>query len=221
MRNLTQTIESLIFSSGKSIDKKEIVKGLGIKKSELDKALEELKEKYSGSSGIQLLDFNEKLQFSSNPTYGDLIADILVKIRERELSKVLLEVLAIVAYKQPVTRLEIEELRGLNSEYALQMLQKVNLIEVVGRKDAIGRPSLYATTDEFLIKFELNSLDALPSYEEVLEHLKVYDENSEVSLFRQVDVEGIIGVDENMEEEIPDFLKGEHIEEIVAEDDEN
>ena len=221
MRNLTQTIESLIFSSGKSIDKKEIVKGLGIKKSELDKALEELKEKYSGSSGIQLLDFNEKLQFSSNPTYGDLIADILVKIRERELSKVLLEVLAIVAYKQPVTRLEIEELRGLNSEYALQMLQKVNLIEVVGRKDAIGRPSLYATTDEFLIKFELNSLDALPSYEEVLEHLKVYDENSEVSLFRQVDVEGIIGVDENMEEEIPDFLKGEHIEEIVAENDEN
>lgn len=221
MRNLTQTIESLIFSSGKSIDKKEITKGLGIKKSELDKALEELKEKYSGSSGIQLLDFNDKVQFSSNPNYGDLIADILVKIRERELSKVLLEVLAIVAYKQPVTRLEIEELRGLNSEYALQMLQKVNLIEVVGRKDAIGRPSLYATTDEFLIKFGLNSLDALPSYEEVLEHLKVYDENSEVSLFRQVDVEGIIGVDENMEEEIPDFLKGEHIEEIVAEDDEN
>lgn len=221
MRNLTQTIESLIFSSGKSIDKKEITKGLGIKKSELDKALEELKEKYSGSSGIHLLDFNDKVQFSSNPNYGDLIADILVKIRERELSKVLLEVLAIVAYKQPVTRLEIEELRGLNSEYALQMLQKVNLIEVVGRKDAIGRPSLYATTDEFLIKFGLNSLDALPSYEEVLEHLKVYDENSEVSLFRQVDVEGIIGVDENMEEEIPDFLKGEHIEEIVAEDDEN
>lgn len=220
MRNLTQTIESLIFSSGKSIDKKEITKGLGIKKSELDKALEELKEKYSGSSGIQLLDFNDKVQFSSNPTYGDLIADILVKIRERELSKVLLEVLAIVAYKQPVTRLEIEELRGLNSEYALQMLQKVNLIEVVGRKDAIGRPSLYATTDEFLIKFGLNSLDALPSYEEVLEHLKVYDENSEVSLFRDVDVEGIIGVDENMDDEIPDFLKGEHIEEIVAEDDE-
>ena len=220
MRNLTQTIESLIFSSGKSIDKKEITKGLGIKKSELDKALEELKEKYSGSSGIQLLDFNDKVQFSSNPTYGDLIADILVKIRERELSKVLLEVLAIVAYKQPVTRLEIEELRGLNSEYALQMLQKVNLIEVVGRKDAIGRPSLYATTDEFLIKFGLNSLDARPSYEEVLEHLKVYDENSEVSLFRDVDVEGIIGVDENMDDEIPDFLKGEQIEEIVAEDDE-
>lgn len=219
MRNLTQTIEALIFSSGRSIDKREITKSLDIKKAELDRALAELKEKYDGKSGVLLLDFNDKLQFSSNPTYGDTIADILVKIRERELSKVLLEVLAIVAYKQPVTRLEIEDLRGFNSEYALQMLQKVNLIEVIGRKDAIGRPSLYGTTDQFLIKFNLRTLDALPSYDDVLARLKVLDDGAETSLFREVDVDEIAKVSASEEDEVPDFLKGETFTEISSDDE--
>ena len=80
----------------------------------------------------------------------------------------MLEVAAIIAYKQPVTRLDLEELRGCNSEYALQNLLKLGVIEVVGRKDAIGKPALFGTTDEFLKRFQISDLNELPDYDELM-----------------------------------------------------
>ncbi len=89
----------------------------------------------------------------------------------RELSKSMLEVAAIVAYKQPVTRIDLEELRGSNSEFALQNLLKLGVIEVVGRKDTVGKPVLFGTTDEFLKRFQISSLEELPDYDELIDRI--------------------------------------------------
>ncbi len=144
---------------------------------DLNKIIEELKSKYGGDSGVVLATFNDKLQFTSNPKYGDTLADVLTPIREKALSQGLLEVLSIIAYKQPITRMEIEEIKGKDPDYALSVLMRVNLIEVKGRKEAVGRPILFGTTDEFLRKFGLDALDNLPDYKEVLERISLLDEN--------------------------------------------
>ena len=217
MNNLNEILEALIFSVGNGISKKEILEKLpDVKPSQLDKAISDLKEKYSGDSGIVLLTYNNKVQLASNPKYGDILADALLPTKERMLSKTLLEVLGIIAYKQPVTRLEIEEIRtgsangSSSSEYGLTMLLKFGLIEVVGRKDTVGRPVLYATTDEFLKKFNLDNLSELPDYEQLLERIRILEDTSTLGkgLFKEIQVDengeyvGIGGEDTNVDMDI-------------------
>ena len=187
MENLTQILEAILFASGTSKKKSDILALLpNVTKSQFDKSIDKLKEKYSGTSGILLLDFNGKLQFSTNTEYGEIVAEILTPLKEKELSKTLLEVLAIIAYKQPITRVELEKIKSSSADYAIGLLLKVNLIEVVGRKDAVGRPVLYGTTDEFLKKFQLSDISELPDYQAVLdklEELGVFNK-SQVLIFR-------------------------------------
>ena len=95
-----------------------------------------------------------------------------------------METVAIVAYKQPVTRIDIENIRGVNCDYAIQLLQANNLIEVVGRKDTVGKPVLFGTTENFLKRFELNSLEDLPNYNELLDRIRVIHSDGE-SLYRE------------------------------------
>ncbi|MBQ7880719.1 MAG: SMC-Scp complex subunit ScpB, partial [Clostridia bacterium] len=108
-------------------------------------------------------------------------------IRERSLTKAALETIAIIAYKQPITRAEIEQIRGVNCDYAVQLLQNNNLIEVVGRKDAVGKPLLFGTTDTFLKRFELESLDALPNHKELLDRIRVIHNEGD-SLYREFSI---------------------------------
>ena len=170
---LDEILESLLLVSGGGLKTEEIAEHLEIKTSEVNASVKRLKEKYSGKCGIHLLTYNGKVQFASNPSYSDVIACVLNPIRERDLSTAALETIAIIAYRQPVTRLEIEQIRGVNSEYTVQMLLKNNLIEVVGRKEAVGKPLLFGTTDEFLKRFQLESISDLPDYETLLESIKV------------------------------------------------
>lgn len=154
------------------------------------------------------------MQFASNPSYSDVIACVLNPIRERDLSNAALETIAIIAYRQPVTRLEIEQIRGVNSEYTVQMLLKNNLIEVVGRKEAVGKPLLFGTTDEFLKRFQLESISDLPDYETLLESIKVIGgENESKSIYNEFEIPDEEKDPENVdlpaEEEVPDFLKDE------------
>ena len=126
-------------------------------------------------------------------------------VKEKALSKATLETVAIIAYKQPITRLEVEQIRGVNSDYAIQVLMEHKIIDVVGRKDAVGKPLLFGTTDEFLKRFNLNSLQDLPDYNELLERIEVIE--NQVSLYTY-------GLNEEepdvqMSEEIPDFLQDE------------
>lgn len=194
---LASIIESIVFVSGMAISAKDIADKLDITEKMVLDAAKKLQEKYNENSGINLLVFNKKLQFSSNPKNADDVAAVLNPIREKALSKTLLESAAIIAYKQPVTRLDLEEIRGVDSEYAIQTLLKLGVIEVVGRKDAIGRPVLFGTTDEFLKRFQISSLNELPDYDKLLESIKVvkkdnylftkdtYDESKDPELMAQ------------------------------------
>ena len=178
---LDEIVESLLFLSGNGLKVADIAAQLEVKTSDVNAAVKRLKEKYGGKSGIHLLSYNGKIQFASNPAYSDVIACVLNPIRERDLSNAALETIAIIAYRQPVTRLDIEQIRGVNSEYTVQMLLKNNLIEVVGRKEAVGKPLLFGTTEDFLRSFGVQSLDQLPSLSQVqIEEFKqevAYEEN--------------------------------------------
>ena len=177
MNNQMSIIEAIVFASGKGIHKSEILEKLDITKKRLDAIVEDLKEKYAPEKGgIVFLETAGTLRFVTAPDVGEDVAVVLKPLKERELSRSLLEVMAIVAYKQPVTRLEIDDIRSASSDYAITMLLKANLITVVGRKDAIGRPLLYGTTDDFLVKFQLSDLSELPSVKEVQERIKVIEE---------------------------------------------
>lgn len=175
---LTNIIESILFVSGTQVAVADITEKLGITEKELMNAVAELQKKYSDDSGIQLLKFNKKLQFCSNPVYAEEVSSVLNPIKERELSKSMLEVAAIIAYKQPVTRIDLEEIRG-NSEYAIQKLLELGVIEPVGRKDAVGRPVMFGTTDKFLKRFQISSLDELPDYEELINRIQLIHGNDD------------------------------------------
>ena len=171
LKTLANIIESLLFVSGDAVAIKDIADKTNVSEKEVLNTAKELQQKYSDDCGINLLIFNKKLQFCSNPKYADDVSAVLNPIKMRELSRSMLEVAAIIAYKQPVTRIDLEELRGSNSEFALQNLLKLGVIEVVGRKDTVGKPVLFGTTDEFLKRFQITSLSDLPDYDELLDKI--------------------------------------------------
>lgn len=203
MDNLRETVEALVFASGEPLSKKDVIDRIpALTMRELNKIVEELKAKYGGDSGVIFATFNDKMQFTSNPKYGDTLAEVLTPIREKSLSQSLLEVLSIIAYKQPVTRQEIEDIKGgKDPDYALSVLMKVNLIEVKGRKEAVGRPFLFGTTDEFLRKFQLENIGDLPDYNEVLDRISVLDAN-----FRNSARDGLY-FERELKTDEPDFIE--------------
>ena len=236
MKTLTSIIESILFVSGDAVAIRDIAEKLEVTDKEVLSAANELKEKYNDDSGINLLIFNKKLQFCSNKANAEAVSSVLNPIKERELSRSMLEVAAIIAYKQPVTRIDLEELRGSNSEYAISNLLKLNMIEIVGRKDTVGKPVLFGTTDEFLKRFQISSLNDLPDYEELMAKITEMRSpvNSSTYLFTKENyveevenpIEAVIEasaitdeevVDDDFDiadledEEIPDYLKDENI----------
>lgn len=184
--SLENKLEALLFVSGDSVEISDIIEKWQVTDKQIDKAVENLKERFNENFGIKILKFKNKLQLCSNPEFADDVSLVLNPIRERNLSKATLETIAIVAYKQPVTRLDIEQIRGVNSDYAIQSLLKHNLIEIVGRKDAVGKPLLFGTTDEFLKRFDLEDLTKLPSYDELLNSIQVI--NNQSSIYNEFDI---------------------------------
>ena len=225
---ILHTVEALIFASGVPIKRSELYDSLPpeVTKKDINDAIKALDQTYRDPRGIVLLHIDDKVQFATNPAYGDAVAGALRPIKERELSRTLLEVLAIIAYKQPTTRGEIEEVRGgVSSDYAISTLLRFEMIEDCGKKNAPGRPTLYRTTDNFLKKFGLHSIDELPDYAKVMDRLVEsggYNNLSE-GLYREVGSDGSGEYDKRMQEkliskqldremntsEVPDFLEGE------------
>ena len=205
MENLENIIESVLFVAGNAVPISDLCIKFNVDKKEINKAVKKLQEKYDGKSGIKLQVFNNNLQFSSNSDYVEYIAAVLNPIRQRNLTKATLETAAIIAYKQPITRTEIEETRGVNSDYALNILLEHKLVEVVGRKDAVGRPSLFGTTDEFLKRFGISSIDELPDYNELMQKIQSLRANYSGNLFNRF--EPVLPNEEDMDKKLEDFSK--------------
>ena len=184
LNEIAQLIEAVLFVAGEGVEIDEFKTRFEMNDREFNKCLDILKEKYNEKSGINIIQYKTKVQFCSNPVLADSIAAILNPIRERSLTKAALETVAIIAYKQPITRTEIEGIRGVNSDYAIQLLQSNNLIEVVGRKDAVGKPLLFGTTENFLKRFDLKQLEDLPNYNELLDRIRVIHSEGD-SLYRE------------------------------------
>ena len=225
---LTNIIEGLIFAAatGVTYDALKTFFSDEYTEKEIKTALNEIREKYSGDSGIILIEFNNTYQFQTNPKYSDKLADILVPIKEKQLSQTVLQTLAIIVYRQPITRMEIEDVRGgVSSDYAIGILMKAELIEVKARKEALGRPSLYGTTDKFLKHFQLKSLEDLPAYEELMQSIKdsgkfnkTSDNLYEIKSSSLYTGETEDKFFEEMDESTPDFLQDEDFLEVDSDE---
>ena len=171
-------IETLIFSSDDSIPAAEIInaiKGIDgdeieINPDDIENAVKELNENYSiNNNAFKILKIANGFLFATTEDYAKYVGYLSSERTKRRLSPAALETLAIIAYKQPITKPELESIRGVNSDHILSALLEKNLITIKGRAETIGRPLLYATTDEFLKYFGLNSLSDLPKPREITE----------------------------------------------------
>jgi segregation and condensation protein B len=156
-------IEGVLFAAGDPIAIREVGEIIGIDLRQLKRIIKEMTIEYEKESrGIYIVEFNDKIQLSTKSEYSQYIKK-LVKFETRQnLSQAALETLAIVAYKQPITKSEIDEIRGVRSDRAVTTLLERNLIKEAGRLEATGRPILYSTTDEFLKYFGFKNIDELP-----------------------------------------------------------
>jgi segregation and condensation protein B len=181
LEKLTNIIEAILFAAGDAVPIDLLREKLEVTKREVDESIRQLEKKYTGACGIRLLQFNHKLQLATNPDYKELVATTLMPIREKEFTKTILECAAIIAYKQPITRGELENIRGMSSDYAITTLLSLDMIAPCGRKDSPGRPILYETTDNFLKRFKLKSLSELPDYEELMQKIAELNAIEEIS----------------------------------------
>ena len=156
-------IEAILFVAGEPVSVRDLAKVLQIGEKELSRVLKEIKDEYDYENrGFLLKRFGSHVQLATRPLYSEDVVRLLQPVQQQSLSQAAMETLAVVAYKQPATRAEVEQVRGVKCDYSLQSLILKGLIEEAGRKDTIGRPILYRTTDQFLSHFGIQSLDELP-----------------------------------------------------------
>ncbi len=160
---LESIIEAVLFTLGTAVEVKRLAQVAGVSEREIWEAAGALEEKYKDpGSGVTLLKLEQSLQLSTKTELYDYLVKIANSPRTYRLSDSVLETLSIVAYKQPVTRLQIEHIRGVSCAHAIDKLLEYDLIQELGRLNAPGRPILFGTTEEFLRCFGVESLEDLP-----------------------------------------------------------
>lgn len=165
-------VEALIFASPEPITPKMLFKLLAEEpKEDVSAALDALKAEYESRPGLQLVEVAGGYQIVTRPQLHEWVRRLFHERSTQKLTVQGLETLAVIAYKQPITALEIAEIRGVNTSGVLSTLLERHLIKIVGRKNVVGRPFLYATTKEFLIRFGLKDLNDLPKVEDMAEAL--------------------------------------------------
>ena len=177
-------IEALIFSSDEPLSAGEIIRAIKgidgdeiqITQSDVENCVADLNNKYeSVNLAFRIVSISNGFVFASSKEYAKYIGFMSSEKSKRRLSQAALETLAIIAYKQPITKPELETIRGVNSDYILNTLLEKKLITITGRAESIGRPLLYATTDEFLKYFALNKITDLPKPREIDEIMQDED----------------------------------------------
>ena len=173
--NIESAIEAILYAAGYPVKYSKLSEVLGLDVKDVKTMVEHMAEQYNkedSSRGINLLMFEDTCQFCTKEQYAPYIREALGIKRGGNLSASSLEVLAVVAYNQPVTRAYVDTVRGVDSSYAMNSLIDKGLIEACGRLDAPGRPMIYATTEKFLRVFGINSLEDLPQTESLEEIAK-------------------------------------------------
>ncbi len=166
-KKIKSILESLLFINEKPIEITELAQVIGTGRKDIETALEAVRQEYSQrNSGICLIKIAGGYQMCSAPDNETWVRKMYQERNKQKLSTASLETLAIVAYKQPVTRVEIEAIRGVNVDNMVRKLSELGLIKIAGRKDVVGKPFLYITTRNFLEYFGINSLKDLPKLEE-------------------------------------------------------
>lgn len=177
-------IEALIFSSDDSLATDEIIRAIksidgedvDLTKEEIENTIDLLNQKYSeNGSSFRILRIANGFLYATSEEYAKYVGFLSSERAKRRLSQAALETLSIIAYKQPITKPELESIRGVNSDYILTTLLEKNLIAIKGRAESVGRPLLYGTTDEFLKYFGLNNLSDLPKPREIEEIMQDED----------------------------------------------
>ena len=174
VKTLQAAIEAILFTMGESVELSKIAKAIGQDEQTTEELLQDLMKKYeSKNRGIRIIELDKSYQMCTKKEMYDYLIRVAKQPKKYTLTDVLLETMSIIAYKQPITKIEVEKIRGVKSGHAVNKLVEYGLVEEVGRLDAPGRPILFGTTKGFLRRFSVPSIDDLPSLNpEQLEHLK-------------------------------------------------
>ena len=156
-------VEGILFAMGESVSIKEIAAALEIEEKDLLEVIDNMKEDYADPSrGIQLVTLEDSIQLRTKDDYYDDLIKIATAPKKNVLTDSVLETLSIIAYKQPVTRADVEKIRGVNSDFGINKLLEYGLIKELGRLDAPGKPLLFGTSEQFLRAFNVDSIEDLP-----------------------------------------------------------
>lgn len=156
-------IEAILFTMGESVELSKLALALEMKETEVKEIVLNMKKQYEKANrGISIIELDGSYQMCTNPELYEYLIKVAKAPRKYVMSDTLLETLSIIAYKQPITRLEIEKIRGVSCDHAVNRLVEFNLVQELGRLDAPGRPLLFGTTEEFLRTFGVKSLEELP-----------------------------------------------------------
>lgn len=156
-------IEAILFSMGDAVSSKDLAKVLELDEKDVLKLLVDMMDRYEAEDrGIRLVKLEDSYQLCTKNEYYDVLSQLVNMPKKHNLTDSLMETLSIIAYKQPVTRQEIEAIRGVSCVHAINKLVEYKLVAEVGRLDAVGRPILFGTTEDFLRSFGVTSMDELP-----------------------------------------------------------
>lgn len=157
-------VEAVLFTMGNSVELRQLAVAIGQSENIAKQVVENLKRRYEQESrGMQIIELEHAYQMCTNAKYYENLIRVATAPKKQVLTEVVLETLSIIAYKQPVTKMEISKIRGVSSDHAVNRLVEYGLVYEVGRMDAPGRPALFATTEEFLRRFGVGSMTDLPS----------------------------------------------------------
>ncbi|MFI3238182.1 MAG: SMC-Scp complex subunit ScpB [Lachnospiraceae bacterium] len=189
MDNVTakKAIEAILFTMGESVEIAKIARVLEFSLAQTKLCLKELeKDYYEKDSGLQLLWLDDHVQLGTKHEFYDYIIKIATEPKKLHLTETVLETLSIIAYKQPVTRVEIEKVRGVNCTHALNKLLEYDLVQELGRLDAPGKPLLFGTTEQFLRSFGLSNTTEMPQVDVVKVEEFKQEAEEEISAKMQV-----------------------------------
>ncbi len=174
IKKLQGVIEAILFTMGESVELSRIAAAIEHDEETTRKLIYNLMDEYEAENrGVRIIELDNSFQMCTKKETYEYLIRIAKQPKRYVLTDVVLETLSIIAYKQPVTKLEIEKIRGVKSDHAVNKLVEYGLIEEVGRLDAPGRPLLFGTTEEFLRRFSVQSLEELPTLNpEQMEHFK-------------------------------------------------